>query len=142
MVAELLVKQGPYNVTYEVLAVSNNEADTERMNLLIVMAASADPDMMYWHKAMQQPNWKHILQAAVKEVNDQTKHGNWEVIHHTQVPPDASILPSVWSMKTKRRIKMNKVYKWKAQLNIDGSKQQKGINYWESYAAVCPFISS
>ena len=112
--AELLVEQGPFDVVYEVLAIPNNEADMEMMNPLIAMAASAEPDMMYWHKAMHQPNWKQFLQAAIKEVNDQTKHGNWEVSHHTQVQPDASILPSVWSMKRKRRIKTNEVYKWKA----------------------------
>ena len=36
---------------------------------------------------------------------------------------------------------MYEVYKWKAWLNIDGSKQQKGINYWESYAAVCKWAA-
>ena len=36
---------------------------------------------------------------------------------------------------------MHEVYKWKARLNIDGSKQQKGINYWESYAAVCTWAA-
>ena len=30
---------------------------------------------------------------------------------------------------------------WKACLNIDGSEQQKGVNYWESYAAVCTWAA-
>jgi Reverse transcriptase (RNA-dependent DNA polymerase) len=28
------------------------------------------------------------------------------------------------------------IYKWKARLNIDGGKQEHGINYWETYAPV------
>ena len=56
LVAELSVKQGPYDVAFEVLAVPNNEAEIETMNPLIAMAASADPDTMYWHKAMRQPD--------------------------------------------------------------------------------------
>ena len=52
-----------------------------------------NPDTMYWHKVMQQPNQKQLLEA-VKEVNDQTKNGNWEVFHHIQVPPNASFLPA------------------------------------------------
>jgi hypothetical protein len=34
-------------------------------------------------------------------------------------------------MKRKRKIATREVYKWKARLNIDGSKQVKGLNYWE-----------
>ena len=100
--AELSVEQGPYNVTFEVLVVPNNEAEIETMNPLIAMAASADPDTMYWHETMSQPDRKQFLEAAVKEVNDQTKNRNWEVVHQTEVPSDASILPAVWSMKRKR----------------------------------------
>ena len=141
LAAELSVEQGPYDIAFEVLAVPNNEAENENMNPLFAMAASADPDTMYWHEAMQQPDRKQFLEAAVKEVNDQTKNGNWEVVHRTQVPSDAAILPAVWSLRRKRRIKTHEVYKWKAQLNIDGSKQQKGINFWESYAAVCTWAA-
>jgi hypothetical protein len=36
----------------------------------------------------------------------------------------------------KRSISTREVYKWKARLNIDGSTQIKGVNYWESYAPV------
>jgi hypothetical protein len=33
------------------------------------------------------------------------------------------------------------VYKWKARLNIDGGKQEKGVNYWETYAPVALWSS-
>ena len=102
LAAELSVKQGPYNVAFEVLVVPNNEAEIETMNPLIAMAALADPDTMYWHEAMSQPDQKQFLEAAIKEVNDQTKNGNWEVVHQTQVPLDATILPAVWSLRGKR----------------------------------------
>ena len=39
-------------------------------------------------------------------------------------------------MKHKRRIDTREIYKWKACLNLDGSKQIKGVNYWETYAPV------
>jgi hypothetical protein len=38
-------------------------------------------------------------------------------------------------MKRKRIIATWEVYKWKARLNIDGSKQVKGVNYWDTYAS-------
>ena len=40
-------------------------------------------------------------------------------------------------MKRKRDIKTRKVKKWKARLNIDGSKMKKGLHYDQTYAPVC-----
>ena len=142
MAAELSRDSGPYDVAYEVLAEpKNDEAPDENEHPLLAFAASSDPDTMYFHEAMQQADRKQFLEAAAKEVNDQTKNGNWKLVHKSQVPQDATILPAVWSMKRKRRIMTGEIYKWKARLNIDGSKQTKGVNYWESYAAVASWAA-
>jgi hypothetical protein len=39
-------------------------------------------------------------------------------------------------MKRKRKIATRKIYKWKARLNIDGSKQEEEVNFWETFAPV------
>jgi len=39
-------------------------------------------------------------------------------------------------MKRKRSVGTGEVYKWKARLCIDGSSQEKGVNYWETYSPV------
>ena len=39
-------------------------------------------------------------------------------------------------MKRKRNIRIQEVKKYKARLNIDGSKMIKGIDYNETYAPV------
>jgi hypothetical protein len=39
-------------------------------------------------------------------------------------------------MKRKRRIATREVYKWKARINIDGSKQVYGVHYNETYSPV------
>ena len=39
-------------------------------------------------------------------------------------------------MKRKRRIATHEIYKWKARLNLNGSKQRKCVNYWETYCSV------
>jgi len=33
------------------------------------------------------------------------------------------------------------VYKYKGRLNVDGSKQTKGVNYWETYSPVATWGS-
>ncbi len=37
-------------------------------------------------------------------------------------------------MKRKRKIATQEIYKWKARLNIDGSKQEE--DFWEAFAPV------
>jgi len=46
------------------------------------------------------------------------------------------VLPSVWQMKRKRDIKTRQVKKWKARLNISGSRMKEGVHYNETYAPV------
>ena len=129
--------RGPNGVAYEVLAGPiDDDVDMDTMSPLIAMKATSDPDTMYLHEAMRQPDKKEFIKAMVKEVEAQTKNGNWAIVARNEVKEGGSILPAVWSMKRKRRISTREVYKWKARLNIDGSKQKKGINYWETYAPV------
>jgi hypothetical protein len=58
------------------------------------------------------------------------------LIKKSAVPKGHKIMPSFWSMKRKRKIATREIYKWKARLNIDGSKQQEGVNLWETFAPV------
>ena len=101
----------------------------------IAFAASADPDNMYMEQAIQQPDKKEFIKAMISEVQAHTANGHWEIIPRTDVPVGTKVLPAVWAMKRKRRIATQEIYKWKARLNIHGGKQEKGINYWETYAA-------
>ena len=126
-------KVGNYEA-YEVLASWQDE--TQDLHPLQALAASADPDTMYLHEAMKQPDRKQFIVAMEEEVRAQSDNKNWKIVRKSEVPKDATILPAVWAMKRKRRIDTREVYKWKARLNIDGSKQTKGVNYWETYAPV------
>ena len=57
-----------------------------------------------------------------------------ELTHINDVPKNATLLPAVWQMKRKRHIKTRKVYKWKAQLNVDGSRMVHKRDYDQTYA--------
>jgi len=103
---------------------------------LLAFKATADPDTMYMHEALKQPDRAKFLQAMLDEVENQRKNGNWVMIHRRQVPQGELILPGVWAMKRKRRISTREVYRWKARLNLDGSKQIHGKHFDETYAPV------
>jgi hypothetical protein len=102
----------------------------------LAYSASADPDTMYYHEAMREPDSAEFIKAMAKEVQSHTENEVWELVPRSSVPPGTKILPAVWAMKRKRRIATREVYKWEARLNIDGSKQEEGVNYWETFSPV------
>ena len=108
---------------------------------LLAFKATSDPDTMYLHEAMKEPDKKEFLTAMQKEVTDQAENGNFSIIHKSKVPKKATILPTVWQMKRKRNIRTWEVKKYKARLNVDGSHMQKGIHYDETYAPVVKWNS-
>ena len=57
-----------------------------------------------------------------------------ELTHINDVPKNATLLPAVWQMKYKRHIKTQMFYKWKAQLNVDGSRMVHKRDYDQMYA--------
>jgi Reverse transcriptase (RNA-dependent DNA polymerase) len=100
------------------------------------MIAKADEDTMYWDQAMKAPDAKEFLQAAFDEIQTHEDNKHWEVIPIEDLPKNTPVLDPIWSMKRKRRLKTNEVYKHKARLNIHGGQQEYGVNYWETYAPV------
>ena len=103
---------------------------------LIAMKAQSDPDTMYHHQAMKQSDHKQFQNAMEKEIQDQMNNKNFILIPKSSVPPGATILKAVWQMKRKRDIKTGKITKYKARLNIDGSRMVKGRDYDLTYAPV------
>ena len=118
-------------------AVYDDEYETmiDNINPMSLMAQT-DADTMYWDQAIKQPDAEEFIQAAISEVTTHQQNGHWKVIPKEKVPKNTKVLDSVWSMKRKRRVKTNKVYKHKARLNIHGGQQELGVNYWETYAPV------
>ena len=72
---------------------------------LIAMKASTDPNIMYLHQVLKQPDKSKFIDAMKKEVEDQMQNGNYTVVERSKVPADKTILPAVWQMRRKRDIK-------------------------------------
>eukprot|EP00978_Attheya_sp_CCMP212_P022796 scaffold68573_cov79-Attheya_sp.AAC.1 len=92
----------------------------------IAFAASSDPDNLYLHEAMREPDKKQFMEAMKKEVSSHEGNHHWELTKRSSIPKQHKVLPAVWAMKRKRRIATREVYNWKARLNIHGGKQEKG----------------
>ena len=108
---------------------------------MLAYKATSDPDTMYHHQAMKQPDWPQFRQAMQQEMDNQMEDGNYSIIRRSEVPPGNKILKSVWAMKRKRDLRTGEVKKWKARLNIDGSMMIKGDHYDQTYAPVAAWSS-
>jgi hypothetical protein len=131
-------------ITFSAYYDAMHEADyllqDEMMNPVAFITFS-NQDTMYFHQAMKAPDRKQFTQAIIKEVNNHIENKNWELIPRDKVPKSTTILPSVWSMKCKRDIKTQQVYKHKARLNVHGGKQVYGENYFNTFALVVTWFS-
>jgi len=109
-------------------------------NTVNCMAASSNPDTMCFHQAMREPDAPEFPQAAQDKFGKHLEDGTFEIIPHSEVPKGFKLFPAVWAMKRKRKVRTWEVYKHKATLNFDGSKQKKGdcdqtfapVASWES----------
>jgi Reverse transcriptase (RNA-dependent DNA polymerase) len=104
-------------------------------------AASNDPDILRWKQALQEPDREQFAQAMEKEIDSHTENDNWMLIPRENVPAGQRVLPAIWAMRRKRKIDTREVYKWKARINVHGGCQEKGVNFWETYAPVAAWSS-
>ena len=102
----------------------------------IVYAASNDPDILYLHEAMKSPDRTQFLKAMEREIKGHEEGNHWVLVPKHQVPKGTKVLDAVWSMRRKRRIESQEIYKWKSRLNVHGGQQVHGINYWDTYTPV------
>ena len=109
------------HVPYETLFVPTVHVNDEHP--LYAFKAKTDPDTMYYHQALQQPDKKQFIQAMDKELNDQMAHGNFTVQHRDTVPEGVTVLPTVWALRQKRKQDTGEIHKSKGRLNVDGSRQ-------------------
>jgi hypothetical protein len=64
--------------------------------------ASTDPDTMYLHEAMREPDKEQFKDSMIKEVKDQMDNGNFVMVKRSVVPTGELAVPTVWLMKRKR----------------------------------------
>ena len=69
-----------------------------RLSNPIALAASADPNIMYYHQAMKEPDHEQFRRSVLKEIQDHKTNQHWEVIPKQDMPPNTKLLDMVWAM--------------------------------------------
>jgi hypothetical protein len=132
--AESIAPEGPASgeiFSYSTLFPLHEE---EEVDPILAYAASADPDTLYYHEAMKEPDADLFREAMVKEFQDQWDNGNFVLKQRSEIPSNTRILPGVWAMKRKRKVLTGEVYKHKSRLNLDGSRQIESVDYDQTYS--------
>ena len=104
--------------------------------LLAFKTTNSDPDTLYHHQAMRQPDRAQFIGAMQKEMDLQLDDGNFEIVHRSTIPTGSKVFPAIWQMHRKCDIATQQIKKGKACLNFDGSSMKKGVHYEHSYAPV------
>ena len=73
-----------YHVSFETI-ITNEPLAPEPIHPL-AMKASSDPDIMYYHEAMAQPDRKEWITAVTKELEDHEKGKHWKLIELKDLP--------------------------------------------------------
>ena len=120
----------------DVPTVESQYAIQKSMENPMAFAATTNPDILYWDQAMKAPDRDKFIESVPIELDGHEKMGNYEPVPLNEVPAGTRLLDMVWSMRRKRKIKTQEVYKWKAQLNVHGGQQVHGVHYWDTYAPV------
>jgi Reverse transcriptase (RNA-dependent DNA polymerase) len=117
------------------------ETDQHLQHPLHAMAATNDPDTLYYHEAMKAPDKEEFLKSMYDEVQGQIDNKVYSPVLRSTVPQNIKVLPAVWIMRRKRKASTGQVYRRKSRLNIGGHKQQEGIDYDQTYSPVVTWPS-
>ena len=135
VINEYVVEEEDIQEIFSFEALFPNEIP-EIMDPLLAFKAVSDPDVMYLHQAMKERDRDKFIEAMKKEIKDQSDNGNFTIMKRDELPTGKRVLKTVWQMRRKRDIKSRIVKKYKARLNVDGSRMIRGVDYDETYSPV------
>jgi hypothetical protein len=128
-------------IVYESSLINDSSYDfTEDIDPVALMMTTSQ-DTLFFHEIVREPDKMGFVKSMKEEINNHNANRNWIPVRRSTIPAGNKVISSVWAMRRKRRLVDGTVSKWKARLNVDGSKQVHGINYWETYAPVAQWIS-
>jgi Reverse transcriptase (RNA-dependent DNA polymerase) len=107
----------------------------------VTFQATSDPDTLYYHQVLHEPDKHMFITAMEHEIKQHNDSHNWVPVKRSTVPSTSRVLPSVWSVRPKRDLTTGAVMKYKDRLNVDGSRQLKGIDFEETFAPVASWSS-
>ncbi|KAI9914248.1 hypothetical protein PsorP6_006049 [Peronosclerospora sorghi] len=98
----------------------------------LIALIESDGEPKSFAEAMKSKEAHQWLPAAIQEMNQHKRRGTWKLVER---PVGEDLLTCRWVLVKKRNTK-GEVVRYKPRLVIRGFLQTKGVNYFETYAAV------
>ena len=91
-------------------------------------------EILTYGEMKRQQDKSQFITAMQKEISDNEQRKHWKLVHRSETKGAKTIM-AIWSFRRKRDNIIGKLKK-KDIICAYGEMQQKGINYWETYAPV------
>ena len=75
-----------------------------------------------------------------KEISGHKNRKHWKLFHRLETKGAKTVM-AIWSFRKKRDNIIGKMVKYKSRICAHSGMQEKGINYWETYAPVVHWMS-
>ena len=92
----------------------------EDMNDPITFLATTNKDTLYYHEVIKASDRDEFLNAMQNKFDSHVNKNHYKLIDRDKVPDGEDVLDALRSMKIKRDIITNEIYKYKSRLNIHG----------------------
>ncbi len=99
------------------------------------LAMNNKEDTLTQSQMLRSADSQDFIAAQIPEIRGLEKMQVFQYKNISELPPRAKLLSSIWSYRRKRRPN-GELVKHKARICVDGSQQQYGHDYWETYAPV------
>lgn len=129
-------QQHPLEDTYNIFS-AFPDLPFENPDLLLhaYPAVDSKADTLTQSQMLKDPESSKFVQAQHPEIAGLQKMEVFDIKPMALKPKHAKLLSSIWSYKRKRS-PIRIIMKYKARLCVDGSQQEHGRDYWETYAPV------
>ena len=94
-----------------------------------------DPDTPSIFEALTGPHASDFRSAMDKEVKALERMKTWKVVERSKLPKSSNIIPGTWAFRIKK-YPDGRLRKFKARFCVQGFRQRKGVDVFDTYAPV------
>jgi hypothetical protein len=78
---------------YQDYVMYNSMSINDPYDIEEVYTASSDPDTIYYHEILREPDKDKFIEAMIKEIEQHNERDNWKVVPRQQIPSHHKVLP-------------------------------------------------
>ena len=94
---------------------------------MVLAARKSNNENYTFREILKQDDASEFIKSKVKESNDHSSRGHWEIVKRFKIPPEVKNIQAIWSFKRKR-FPDGTLNKHKTRLFAHGGMRKWGVN--------------